>query len=328
MSAEAAPLLLGDGMLGRVLPMGGAVAVMERALAASAAGTLASPPRLSAPLAGGELVFTAGASAPDGVAGFRAYLAPEPHAADQVTVAWDAAGGRVLAVYVGRELGEWRTGALGGAAIGRMAAPGAASLAVIGTGRQAWTQALAALAVRPLVRVRVYSRRPDARRAFAARLAAATGAAVRAAASAEEAVADADVVVTATDSGQPVLRAEWIRPGTHLNHVGPKRAGHCELPLALYGRAGRVATDAPAQLRALGAASALSGHPVHARVAALAALPAGAPDRRADEITVYHSLGLAGTEVLLAHHLADRLRHPPLAGSSDVPFPSPTETFG
>jgi len=177
-----------------------------------------------------------------------------------------------------------------------MAAPDAATLGLVGTGSQAWSQLWAIRAVRELSAVRVFSRDPQRRAAFAARCRAELGLATQAVPDARDAVADADIVVLATTSGQPVIEADWVRPGAHVTTVGPKEVGRHECPVELGRHAALVATDSLSQLDAY-------AHPYfltdRTGMVALADLQAGTVSRP-DGTTLFCSVGLAGTEIALA----------------------------
>ena len=101
-------------------------------------------------------------------------------------------------------LGQIRTGAASGYATDLLANPEAETLGVIGSGFQARTQIEAIRAVRPIKTVRVWSRNEEKRRKFAEECSA------EAVDSAEEAVRGAQIVVTATNSAEPVLEDGWI----------------------------------------------------------------------------------------------------------------------
>ena len=118
-----------------------------------------------------------------------------------------------LAVFEANYLGQIRTGAASGYATDLLAAPEAATLAVIGSGFQAQSQIDAIRCVRDIKEIRVWSRSEEKRQAFAA----ANGATV--AASAEAAVRGADIVVTATFSQHPVIEDSWIEAGAHGVHI-------------------------------------------------------------------------------------------------------------
>ena len=108
---------------------------------------------------------------------------------------------------VGEELGARRTGALGAVAADVLALPEADTVAVIGTGRQAWTQLWALQAVRPLRLLRVYSPNPAHRARFAQAAGNDLGIDATAVSSAGQAVHDADLIILATRSISPVIDA-------------------------------------------------------------------------------------------------------------------------
>ena len=274
-----------------------AVRAARRALVDAYRGVLAAPPRLHADLGERGLMFTAGGYA-EGPVGFRVY-GLWPGDSDQAVLVWDG-NGRLAGCVVGSEIGARRTGALGGAAVDALARANAATLGIVGSGVQAWTQLWAISAVRGLVEVRVFSPTHENREAFARRAEAELGLSAAACDSAEEAVADSDLVVLATRSERPVIEAGWIRPGTHVNTVGPKLASAHETPPELAEAASAVVTDSPEQAAGYGkpfftprALTHLGG-----------VLTGDSPDRTSDEdITLYCSTGLAGSEVVLAETL-------------------------
>ncbi|MER5388019.1 NAD(P)-binding domain-containing protein [Saccharopolyspora sp. NPDC002686] len=271
---------------------------MREALREHAARRLAAPPRVRCPLDSLDYVFTAGGLA-EGVSGFRAYRAGRP-AGDQLVAVWDAHG-ILTGVVVGDELGARRTGALGAVAADVLARQDSRVAAIIGTGHQAWTQLWALRAVRPLREIRVYSRDPRRRDAFAARAATELSLPASSAACAADAVQGADIVVLATNAKAPVLDAADIAPGTHVTTVGPKTRDSHETPLELVGTCGLITCDSPEQARDY-QGQFFTGS---ATLVSLADVIAGRVPGRShdDEITLHCSVGLAGTEVLLADHL-------------------------
>ena len=298
-------LLLTDADVADLLDGPAAVVAMRDALRAAHAGTLIAPPRASATLEGGRLVMTAGHLA-DEWYGFRSYDTFGHQSGEQLVVLHDARTGRIRAIAVGEAVGSRRTGAIGGAALDALARPEAATLGVVGAGRQAWAQVWAAAAVRPWRSVTVFSRTPSARHGFAARVRAELGIPAQAAGTAGEAVRDRDVVILATTSPTPVVAADDLAPGTHVNAVGFKQRGRSEFGADLVDRAAVIATDSPTQAAAYDPPMLLAGTPDAARMRHLGAILAGdAPGRTgADDVTLFCSVGLAGTEVFLLDRLA------------------------
>ena len=117
-------------------------------------------------------------------------------------------------------MGQIRTGAASGLATKYMANEDSASVAVIGSGFQARTQLEAVCAVRPVSKVKVFSRREERREQFAQRMSGSLGVEVLPVASGQECVSDAEVVLVITSSREPVLLGEWLKPGAHVNAAG------------------------------------------------------------------------------------------------------------
>lgn len=294
--------VLTDADVERLADMPALVGAMIEALKTKARGRLVAPPRHGVEFADGSLVFTVGGT--DAIAGFRAYQTFESGVEDdqQIVCVWDSATARLKGVVLGNRLGALRTGALGGAAIELLARRDAKTCGVIGSGRQAETQLLAAAAVRPLKEVRVFSRDQANRARFAADAESVLGLPVRPVDRAQDAAAGADILICATNSADPVIEAGWVAPGTHVTTVGPKAKDRHELPPDLAGRAEIIATDSPAQIEAQGGGHFLAGSGVSGRLHDLADIAAAEKPVRSskDDITLYLSAGLAGTEVIVA----------------------------
>jgi ornithine cyclodeaminase/alanine dehydrogenase-like protein (mu-crystallin family) len=295
--------------------MRAAISAVARAFTAKSANALVAPPRHHVAFPGhGDLVFTIGGVTGDQpVAGFRVYERFESAVVNsgadrsQLVAVWDVASGALRGLVLGHTLGEIRTGAIGGLAIDVMAPRDASRAAVIGSGRQARTQLMAAAAIRPLRQVRVYSRSEANRDAFAHQMSVKLGLDVTAAGNARDAVKDADIVLCATDSATPAIEARWLKPGAHINTVGPKSQGAHEIGIDVVASAVLVATDSPDQARAYDPPFFLIGTPHMDRMIDLATIMAGRVIRRADSggNTLFCSTGLAGTEVLVAAALLD-----------------------
>lgn len=215
-------------------------------------------------------------------------------------VIWiDATTGEPLAVLDGATLTAMRTGAASGVGARLMARTDASVLAVIGAGAQAPWQVRAVLAARPIREVRVFARDADRRERFVAEMVAelGPGIAVVAARSAEEAVRDAQVICCATTSLTPVIDADWVAAGAHVNGVGSFRRGMVEIPPELFGRASTVAVDQrSAALEEAGdlLAALDAGLLAEGGYLEIGSLPADWADRRPPEaITIFKSVGLA-----------------------------------
>jgi len=137
-----------------------------------------------------------------------------------VTPLFDAESGKVLAILDGASMNPFKTGAAGGAAIDALAREDASTLGIIGSGAQARGQLRGAVEVREFDEVTVFSPTQSHRERFATEMSEALGVDVTPVDSSGAAAADADVLITATNTSEPVVAAEDIEPGTHINAIG------------------------------------------------------------------------------------------------------------
>lgn len=300
------PTVLTDADVVELLTPSRAISWMREALVEKHQGRLLAPPRVHTDLGDRRLVFTTGARGTDWF-GYRSY--DSPGAGEQVVVVHDAGDGRVRGVVIGNELGPRRVGAIGAVAVDALARRDASSLALVGTGTQAWAQLEAISAVRDLDSVLVYSRSPDNRAAFAQRAGTELDVPAQPAARCEDAVRAADIVVLATNSPTPVIEPGWIATGASITTVGPKQVGRAEFGPELVSMADVAVTDSIAQLHAYDPPNVVHGTPQARLLTSLGAVLAGTSPGRASESdrTLFCSVGLAGTEVFLLSRLLDLL---------------------
>lgn len=114
-----------------------------------------------------------------------------------------------------------RTAAPTGVATRHLSRADATRVGVLGSGRHARAQLAAVASVRAIDHIEVYSPRAESREAFAREAAALLGLPVLARPDAESVVRQAEILVVATTTHQPVLRADWLAPGTHVNSMAP-----------------------------------------------------------------------------------------------------------
>ncbi|HLH38784.1 MAG TPA: ornithine cyclodeaminase family protein [Bryobacteraceae bacterium] len=231
--------------------------------------------------------------------GTKVYATNPRHGAYFFFLLFDAETALPLAYMEANHLGQIRTGAASGYATSILAASDADSLAIIGTGFQARTQLAAIREVREVRDVRVWSRNEANRYSFAVETN------TRAAATAEEAVRGASIVVTATWSKEPVLRSEWISPGTHINAIGSNQAQRRELPPELIARADLIACDsievAKIESGDLLLANVDWSDPRIVDLAQVESRPPGNP------ITIFKSNGLGVEDVAAAAYVYEKL---------------------
>lgn len=304
--------VLTEAEVGRLLSVADAMAILDEAFREAAAGRGLSQPRRRV-VAPPAVLHSMSAALPAwGVAGAKTY-ATTPRGAAFVVTLFDLSAGRLAALLEGDRLGQIRTGAASGLATRSLAREDAAVGAVIGTGWQAETQLEAICAARPLREVRVFGRDPARRAAFVERMRGRVGARLVSADSAERAVRGADVVCTITSSRTPVLEGAWLAPGAHVNAAGVNWPNRRELDEAAVVRAARVVVDDLETAR-LESGTLLpvveAGRLAWEAVVPLAAVVAGtAPGRRrADEVTLFVSHGVALEDVACAARVVERAR--------------------
>ena len=222
-----------------------------------------------------------------------------------VVMLFSARTGEPRAVVNASAVTEIRTAAVSAVATGLLARPGAADLGIIGTGVQARAHLLAIAAARPLASVRVAGRDQGRSASFAEGMRGRTPVPVTACGSAQEAVDGAGIVVTVTSSAQPVLRREWLAPGTHINAVGSSVPQARELDTetmagaALFADSRESVTTESGDYLLAQADGAIG--PGHIRAELGEVINGTAPGRLLDdEITVFESLGLAAEDLAAA----------------------------
>ena len=218
--------------------------------------------------------------------------------------------GEVLAVFDATRLTVWRTAAASALAARHLARPDASRMAMIGAGALAPFLIRAHASVRPIREVAVWNRTPAAAERVAAALAS-DGLAVRVVADIEAAVRWADIVSTATLATEPLVRGDWLRPGTHLDCVGAFNASMRETDDTAVARA-RLFVDTRAGafgeagdiLLAIASGAIGPGHVI----GDLADLACGgiAGRRTPDEITMFKSVGASIEDLAAAIAVYER----------------------
>ena len=141
--------------------------------------------------------------------------------------------GALLAMFPDGVMQRLRVAAASGLALKHLSRPESRVLALIGSGWQAGSQLAAALAVRPIREVRVYSPRKETREAFVADSRKLHGVEIAAVDSAEACVDGADIIAASTSSMVRVIEPRWLRPGVHAsciktNEVDAEVLGACD----------------------------------------------------------------------------------------------------
>ncbi len=299
-------LFLTESDVQQLLPMREAIRLVREAFHQLADGGAQNQPRRRLALPTHAMLhYMAGAAG--GYFGAKVYSTHPAHPPHFVFLLYRAEDARLLAVIQANHLGQIRTGAASGVATDVLADPHANAVGMIGTGFQARTQLEAMLAVRPVRLARVWSRSAERRSAFAANCARDFGIAVEAAPSAREAVTGASIVITATNSREPVLQSPWISTNSHINAVGSNQAKRRELPADLIRRADLIAVDSLEQAR-MESGDLLTAleESEWLRVVELQEVLAQGVRRLPGQITVFKSNGLAIEDVVCAGYVYEQ----------------------
>lgn len=215
------------------------------------------------------------------------------HTHHALILVFDPETGEPLAVMDGRLITEMRTAAVSAVATRLLAAPQTPVLAILGSGVQARAHVEALCCVRDIEEIRVWSRST----ANAATFAAQVGATVM---GAEEAVRDADIVVTATAATQPILQGAWLKNGAHVNAVGWNGPDGRELD----DEAMRCLVFVESRDAALDQAGNVRGS--HATIMAEIGAALVSPDRTwQEQTTIFDSIGMAIEDVSAAQLILD-----------------------
>jgi ornithine cyclodeaminase/alanine dehydrogenase-like protein (mu-crystallin family) len=202
-------------------------------------------------------------------------------------------------------MGALRTGAASGIATKYLANSGAATLGVVGSGRQARTQVEAVCSVRPIRSVKVYSPTAAHCEKFCRDIATAFKVVATPVASAELAVRESAIVVSATTAEVPVVCGRWLAQGAHINAIGANYEHRRELDRDAVLAASVIVADDVEQVRYESTDLAIpvkQGALSWERVVSLGDIVAGKVAGRSlvTDITLFKSLGVAIEDVALA----------------------------
>jgi ornithine cyclodeaminase/alanine dehydrogenase-like protein (mu-crystallin family) len=289
------PVFLSEEQVREHLRMIELISAMEKALIDFSAGRVTQPVRsiISIDPPGGFLGLMP-ALTPDGL-GLKA-VTFYPSNADRgipthmaTIFLVDPQTGTPLAIMDGRLITEMRTAAVSAAATKLLASSDAKVLAILGSGVQARSHVEALRLVRQFEEIRVWSPTIEHAKQFASEVGAT-------AMSAEEAARNADVIVTVTSSKTPVLNGAWLKPGCHVNAIGACRPDWRELDDAAMKKS-VVFVDSREGAQKESGDVILSGAKIYAE---LGEAVAGKVPTRANETTIFKSLGMAVEDIAAA----------------------------
>lgn len=244
-------LFLKETPVETIIPMAEAIEAVEESLAETSRGNAVVLPRRRIHHAN-RMLFGVLPGSFKGAMG--AYLQTDRDRAihHETVILYSVETGEPLILFQDCAINELRTGAAGGVGARHLAPADAKRVAVIGSEKHAFTQLQAVCAVRPIEAVRVFSPTPANRHRFAERAGAALGLEATAVNSAEAALEEADIVITATNAQSPVFEGRSLRPGTHVTSIanGDKTRVREEIDHDAIRRAARVCVTSKATVEA------------------------------------------------------------------------------
>ncbi|HXS49266.1 MAG TPA: ornithine cyclodeaminase family protein [Sphingomicrobium sp.] len=228
-----------------------------------------------------------------------------------VVVAYDGKTGAVTCIADAEPITKIRTACATAVATDALARADVQVLAVIGSGVQGEAHLNALPLVRDFREILLWGRSSDRTRALADRVSEKLGRPIAIVAEPREAVERADVICTVTSSPEPVVLAEWVKPGTHINLVGSSHLGPVEVDSALVAKARYIADYRPgvlAQASELAVARDEGLVDDSHVVAEIGEVLSGRIEGRenAGQITIYKSLGHVAQDLAAAAYLRER----------------------
>ncbi|HEU4390461.1 MAG TPA: ornithine cyclodeaminase family protein [Blastocatellia bacterium] len=241
-------LLLSEQHVTELLDMPTAMSAVEEVLRHQAEGAATNRPRQRVAMPASLLHVMAAGDKLLGVCGIKTYVSARKGTRFLVLL-YDSASGDLLTIIEADRLGQMRTGAASGVATKYMAREDAGSVGIFGTGWQAESQLMAICHARKIKSITAYGRDRQRRESFCRKMTAALRVEVTPAESPEDAARDKAIIVTATTAREPVLKGEWVSPGTHINAAGSNFLSKIEADVETIRKATVIAVDSIDQAR-------------------------------------------------------------------------------
>jgi len=301
-------IFIPEAVVANLIDFPTAVDLLIDAFKSQGQGTAVNRSRIRIPITGGTYNLMAAANMAKNVVGLKVYTASK-NGAPMLIVLHAADGTGLLAIIEGGKISGCRTGALSGISARYMAKSGKHVLGVIGSGFQARAQILGVLAaVSEVERVVVFSRNAEKVGTFVKSMAGEIKVPISVATSAEQICTEASIIVLITNSSEPVIQTEKIRPGTHVIAAGNNTWLRGEFEPSLAAKAAVVVVDDVDQARIE------SGELMRAselglfnwdRAVPLSSVVSGLRNGRSSEedITLFSSQGIGLLDVAVATHV-------------------------
>lgn len=258
----------------------------------------------------GWLRYLPGYIVPKNVLGFKVLHRTDGVGMRYTVYVHDLHTGELTGIVDGLEVTNLRTGAVSAVGTDHLAVPDVRVAALVGTGPVARGQLEVIHLVRPAEEIRVFARTPENRRRFIAETGADLAGSLLEASSLDEALEGCGMVTLATKAAEPILSARHLRPGLHVNSVGPASRDRMEIHPGAFPRFDRVVCDS-VELVVDEAGDAYravqEGGWTPAEADDLSAVVSGtAPGRTSpDEVTLFKSVGTGLQDLMVAVRLLE-----------------------
>ena len=314
-------LLLDRQTIQGLLDMDKMIGILEQAFGELASGSAVMPQRTAVadPSVNGWYAFMPAQLRSMGALGVKSVTVykdnPSTHglpATLATIVLMDSRTGQTLAVMDGGYITAMRTGAVTGLATKYLARDDARVAGVMGSGVQARTQLWGMASGADIDKALIFSLDPpESQRAFADDVAEMLGIPVDLAQSGKDLVRGVDVLSLATTATTPIIDADWVQPGLHINGIGSHAVGVREIDTATMVRSKLVCDNVDACLAEAGDVQipieegAMTAADIYGEIGEL--ITGAKPGRESDEeVTIFKSVGLSIQDISAAHYVYQR----------------------
>jgi len=307
-------LLLSEAQVQGLIDIDELIATLEQAHVQYSAGNAVMPVRLVLPLPQiqGRITSMPGFLNEDKALGMKVVTYFQENAKQGLPailatiMLFSAETGKMTAAMNGNYITAIRTACASAMATKALANPQTPVLGILGAGVQARAHIQALTRVRRLERIKIYSPSGTSAAAIKKETEMQSPTAIEIAKSAEEAVRDADLLVTVTTAKEPILKQEWLKPGAHINAVGSHRPDLREIDGATLAHAKIVVDSREAIMAECGdilfaiKEGSIAAESIHGEIGeVLAGTKSGRQSK--DELTLYKSVGIAIQDVATAN---------------------------
>ena len=316
------PLFVTKDRIASLLPMEECIEVMEKMFRSLAAGECLQPLRniMRLPDGNGVLGMMPGHAGKLGVMGIKVITVFHANSEDGlpshqgIVILFDAKHGQPLMLFDALEITAIRTAAASAVATKILSRENSSTLAILGSGEQAKRHIEAMLLVRNIKQINLWSRNEKNAKQLANELSGEYNIPVHIKKDVQQALRQADIICTVTSSKEPLVKGEWIAPGTHINAVGSSTPFARELDTAAIIRS-KLFTDCYESLFNEAGDflipkkdGAVTDDHVKAEIGEV--LTGSKKGRESnDEITVFKSLGIAAEDIFSAYHIYEKINN-------------------